>query len=251
MQFGPTMRSRCGRAARRMRLRQRALSSPEPAVMTTATRVPRSPSSSTRRGTVSGGVMMTARSAGCFSSARLFSTGRPAISPPLMLTRWMSPWKPPASRLRVTASPSEPGRALAPIATTERGVIILSRLRVDIASVPSPTIEAQPWQRIVTRTRPTPSQSSCVSIASRDCTIRSTPLLSTRRSWRPRRTTTSSARPRMPAVRYGWSSCCPTRSWRDPRPGRCPSPSAITSSFGATASGGCCAACGGADAWRC
>jgi hypothetical protein len=76
--------------------------------------------------------MMTARSAGCLSSARLFSTGRPAISPPLMLTRWISPWKPPASRLRVTASPSEPGRALAPIATTEPGVIILSRLRVDI-----------------------------------------------------------------------------------------------------------------------
>ena len=100
--------------------------------MTTATRVPRSPSSRTSRGTVSGGVMMTARSAGCFSSARLFSTGRPAISPPLMLTRWISPWKPPASRLRVTASPSEPGRALAPIATTEPGVIILSRLRVDI-----------------------------------------------------------------------------------------------------------------------
>ena len=78
--------------------------------------------------------MMTARSAGCCSSARLFSTGRPAISPPLRLTRWMSPWKPPASRLRVTASPTEPGRALAPIATTDRGAIILSRLRVDIVS---------------------------------------------------------------------------------------------------------------------
>ena len=140
MQFGPTTLSRCGRAARRMRLRQRALSSravaplPGPAVMTTATLVPRSPSSRIRRGTVSAGVMMIARSAGWLSSARLFSTGRPSIVPPLTFSRWTSPLKPPASRLRVTAAPTEPGRTLAPIATTERGAIILSRLRVDMAS---------------------------------------------------------------------------------------------------------------------
>ena len=54
-----------------------------------------------------------------------------------------------------------------------------------------------------------------------------------------------------PADQYGWWSCCPTRSWRAPKPNRCPLPSAITSSFDATASGGCCAACGGAAAWRC
>src|SRR5258707_8548746 len=146
MQLGPTILSRCGWAARRMRLRQRLLSScaaapsPGPAVMITATLVPRSPSSTTRRGTVSAGVMITARSAGCGSSSRLFSTGRPSMSPPLMLPRWMSPWKPPASRLRVTAAPTEPGRALAPIATTDRGTIILSRLRVDMALEPHPHI---------------------------------------------------------------------------------------------------------------
>src|SRR5580700_7677966 len=139
MQLGPTTLSRCGRAARRMRLRQRSLSSravaplPVPAVMTTAHLVPRSPNSTIRRGTVAAGVMMTARSAGWGSSARLFSTGRPSIVPPLTLTRWMSPWKPPVSRLRVTAAPTEPGRALAPIATTDRGTIILSRLRMDMA----------------------------------------------------------------------------------------------------------------------
>jgi hypothetical protein len=33
----------------------------------------------------------------------------------------------------VTAAPTEPGRALAPIATTDRGAIILSRLRMDMA----------------------------------------------------------------------------------------------------------------------
>src|SRR6185312_3080401 len=61
-------------------------------------------------------------------------TGRPAISPPLRLTRWISPLNPPASRLRVTAAPTEPGRSLAPMATTDFGAINLSRLRVDMVT---------------------------------------------------------------------------------------------------------------------
>jgi hypothetical protein len=48
--------------------------------------------------------------------------------------------------LRVTASPTEPGRALAPIATTDLGDIILSRLRMDIASSRRRQSSPQPWQ---------------------------------------------------------------------------------------------------------
>src|SRR5476651_1431608 len=99
--------------------------------MMTATLVPRAPSSAITLGTVSGGVITMARSAGDGSSASERRTGRPAISPPFTFTRWISPLNPPASRLRVTASPTEPFRALAPIATTDFGSTRPSRLRVD------------------------------------------------------------------------------------------------------------------------
>ncbi len=63
-QLGPTMRSRCGRAAASIRCARSlpALTSPKPAVRMTAARVPRCPNASTSGGTVSGGVAMTARS---------------------------------------------------------------------------------------------------------------------------------------------------------------------------------------------
>gem|GEM_PF-5583188 len=65
-QLGPMMRSRWGRAAASIAsVRARPAAeppSPNPAVMTTAALQPRRPSSSTRPGTVSGGVAMTARS---------------------------------------------------------------------------------------------------------------------------------------------------------------------------------------------
>ena len=81
---------------------------------------------------VAAGVMITARSAGSGRSDTLRKAVRPAIVPPLRLTRCIWPWKPPASTLRVTAAPTEPGRSVAPIMTTERGDMSLSRLRVDM-----------------------------------------------------------------------------------------------------------------------
>ena len=96
-----------------------------PSEMTTATLVPRWPRSTISAGTDSAGVMITARSGTDGSSDSVRSTGRPAIEPPLRLTRWISPLKPPASRFCVTAAPTEPGRSLAPIATTDLGAIRL------------------------------------------------------------------------------------------------------------------------------
>ncbi len=69
-QFGPTIRVPKGRAASSSRFRSSrpwavpspSPPSPNPAVMTTMPRVPRRPSWSTRAGTVSGGVAITARS---------------------------------------------------------------------------------------------------------------------------------------------------------------------------------------------
>src|SRR5882672_7940455 len=139
MQFGPTSRSRYGLAARKRRRRQRALVSaasmpaPGPEDMTTATLVPRCPRSMSNAGIDSAGVMITARSGTEASSESVRSTGRPAMVPPLRLTRWMSPLKPPSSRFLVTAAPTDPARSLAPIATTDCGAISLSRLRMDMA----------------------------------------------------------------------------------------------------------------------
>src|SRR6185437_10041401 len=140
MQLGPTIRSKKGFAVSRRCRRQRAfvsaawMPSPGPALMTTATRVPRWPSSWIKPGAVAAGVMMTARSAGSARSDRLRSSGYPSISPPLAFTKCKPPLKPPAKRLRVTAAPTLPARVLAPMATTERGAMRCSRLRVDTAS---------------------------------------------------------------------------------------------------------------------
>ncbi len=76
--------------------------------------------------------MITARSGADESPDSVRSTGRPAIEPPLRLTRWISPLKPPASRFAVTAAPTEPARSLAPISATDFGAISLSRLRMDM-----------------------------------------------------------------------------------------------------------------------
>src|ERR1700755_456818 len=140
MQFGPTMRIRYGSRLPSSLARQRSFSSrapapdPGPALTMTQARVPFSPSSRRIPGTVGAGVMITARSGGDRISETERHTGRPWISPPLRLTRWISPLKPPASRLRVTAAPTAPGRSVAPIATTDFGAINLSRLRVDMVT---------------------------------------------------------------------------------------------------------------------
>ena len=65
-QLGPAMRKRCGRApSSKACWRVAPWFSPasrKPAVMITAARVPRAPSSATRPGTLSGGVAITAKS---------------------------------------------------------------------------------------------------------------------------------------------------------------------------------------------
>ena len=66
MQFGPSTRNRCGRAASSMACFCAALM---PAVNTTAARVPAAPSSAINAGTVSAGVQMTASSGAAGRSA--------------------------------------------------------------------------------------------------------------------------------------------------------------------------------------
>ena len=83
-QFGPTMRRQVGRAALSVAWRR---SGPSPEVMTTAARVPLSPSAEIREGMVSGGVAMTASSGGSGSSSMLRKQSWPAIRRCLGLTR--------------------------------------------------------------------------------------------------------------------------------------------------------------------
>lgn len=131
-QFGPRMRKQWGRAASSTAFFCTASS---PAEIMTAARVPPAPISRTRAGMVAGGVAIIA-SSGTAGNSRVERThARPSIDPALGLTKSILPPKPPWTRLRATVRPIEPGRALAPISTTERGFSSASRLRT-VMSMP-------------------------------------------------------------------------------------------------------------------
>src|SRR6516162_6095370 len=134
-QFGPMMRMRCGLAASSIACCSewpRSPSSAKPAVMITAARVPRSPSSPIKEGTVSAGIAMTAMSGARGRLAIFGWTMSPSIVVCFGLTSIISPAKPARRRLRAITAPTEPGRGLAPINATDSGLNSLSRLRIDI-----------------------------------------------------------------------------------------------------------------------
>ncbi|GAB1390964.1 hypothetical protein MASR1M6_31460 [Rubrivivax sp.] len=76
-QLGPTMRSRCTRAASSIAC---FCAGVRPAVITTAARVPSAPRSAISPGSVAGGVQMTASSGACGRSCTRATTGMPSSS---------------------------------------------------------------------------------------------------------------------------------------------------------------------------
>ena len=135
-QLGPTMRSRCGWAARSISARSASPASrppsPKPAVTTTAARAPRAPRSAISAGIVAGGVAITARSGVPGRAETLGKHGRPATSVSCGLTAQIGPAKPPAFKLRARTAPTDPGRLLAPIRAMAAGWNRASKLRVVI-----------------------------------------------------------------------------------------------------------------------
>lgn len=118
--LGPMMRRRWGRAASSIFCR-RPFSFVSPAVMTTAARVPFSPSSLISPGTVTAGVMMTARSGTPGMSPTDAWQRRPASVWYFGLTGQISPSKPPATIFSSTMEPSDRGLFEAPTTATDFG----------------------------------------------------------------------------------------------------------------------------------
>lgn len=130
MQLGPSTRSRCGRAASSIAC---LCVASRPAVMTIAARVPCSPSSVIRPGTVAGGVQITARSGTVGRSATRACTRSPSSSRWRGLTACTGPAKAPARRLRHTVAPTLAGRSDAPTTATDAGSSRRSRWRIVMA----------------------------------------------------------------------------------------------------------------------
>jgi hypothetical protein len=129
-QFGPSTRSRCGRAASSVCCFCAAV---RPAVITIAARVPSAPSAATRPGIVAGGVHSTAMSGGAGRASTVAWQGWPSSSLRDGLTACTGPLKAPARRLRHTVAPTLPGRSDAPTTATEAGSSRRSRWRIVIA----------------------------------------------------------------------------------------------------------------------
>ena len=142
-QFGPWMRRRWGLAASSIACR---ISPRMPALITTAARQPFAPSSAITPGMVAGGVATIARSGTSGSAGIDGKHVRPATSPPLGLTRWRGPLKPPFTRLPATIRPMLPGLSLAPTRTTERGASRYCRLRIVMGPPASSTTSRLPPQ---------------------------------------------------------------------------------------------------------
>ena len=126
MQFGPSRRNTCGRAASSMACFCAGLS---PALITIAARVPSRPSSAISAANVAGGVQITARSGTVGSLPGRAKHSTPSSLPCLGLTGWIAPANPPARRLRQTVAPTLPARSEAPTTQIEVGSSRQSRWR--------------------------------------------------------------------------------------------------------------------------
>ncbi len=135
-QLGPTTRSKCGFAASSIFCR-RPLAWVIPAEMTTAQRVPISPRSAITPGTVSAGVITTARSGGEGRSLTAGTQAMPPRSTRRGFTAWIEPANPRASTFSSTTAPSVPGRDDAPIRARLRGWSRADRLRIVMARLAS------------------------------------------------------------------------------------------------------------------
>ena len=132
-QFGPRIRRRYGLAAASIASctvrPSRCFCCDSPAVMTIAARVPRSPNSWIRSGTVAGGVQITPRSGvtGTLATSGYVST--PATAGYFGFTGMIGPVKPDLSRFRITTPPMLCGLFDAPMMAMDEGLNKNSRLR--------------------------------------------------------------------------------------------------------------------------
>ncbi len=122
--FGPSSRTPCRSAIATISAWSSCSPvSANPDGMRTALGIPLRPTSSSAEATNLAGIAKTATSTSPGTSVTLLYALRPTMSSALGFTGWISPAKPPSTRLRITELPILPGSLDAPITATDRGCI--------------------------------------------------------------------------------------------------------------------------------